>query len=244
MTGTSTALYVGGVQHILFSMRRAKPFLRAFDARTGRDLGWKLRMRGRHDVLAPPDNKPPQVSALAVRGNLLYVAGLFTHLDGTARRNFAVIRRSDQYVTALRRDPPFGVTSMAVARRAVYLVANGLQTVRTAGPVARVRVRDHDQIQQILSAAGHLYVTVTDLYHKVGNVHPIREFTESTGRPTRWNPRFNASVSALAAAPDDTVVVGGRFTVAGGVAQRGLAIFRPRHRHQRPVHRPERDGNL
>jgi hypothetical protein len=217
MAATSTTLYIAGSP--------GKPFVHALDARTGRDLGWRLPLllRGIEDAVSA-------VSALAVRAGLLYVGGHFTQIGDARRRNFAAIRRSDQHVTPLRPDPESGVESMAFGPHVIYLAAIELLTIPTAGTAApRVHlVGDDDTVTQLVSVGGHLYGSGV-LTGRSGEGQEVEEFDESTGRATRWNPHLGQT-HALAAAPDGTIIVGGAFAAVGGVAQSGLAMFRPRSR--------------
>jgi hypothetical protein len=223
LAATPTTLYVAGIQvDEGATIVAEKPFVGALDAQTGHDLAPRVFLRG---------GEFPLGEALAVGNDVLYVGGEFTHIGNARRRNFAAFGLRDLHVSALAPNPEFTVSSMAVARHAVYLADQEIVTVRTsAAPAARIHVGPDDDARLLASVKGRLYAAGL-LTGRDGEEQNVAEFSQPTGRPTRWNPRVNDFITALATAPDGTVVLGGRFTVAGGVAQRGLAIFRP---HSRP----------
>ena len=184
LSGDGASLYAGGSFHLIGAQPR--PFLARLSLASGQADDWD----------PAPDNV---VRALRQVGEVLYIGGDFTAVDGGApgSRNFAAAL--DTTVTmvgaiALPWNPDFdgAVRALALAAGDAIIYAGGDFTTANGG-VPRQRL------------AG---------------------LTIAAATLTAWNPGADQRVSALQTAADrETLYVGGDFATIGGAARTGLAAF-------------------
>jgi hypothetical protein len=184
-------LYVGGTFVGVSSQSRT--LLAAVDIPTGQVLPFDARVSGIEDRYGIP----PEVAALAMVGDTLYVGGNFTQIGGQIRSSIAAIDVATGSALAWSPDtlgprfpgfPPPVVFTIAATRDLVY-VGGWFETV---------------------GGASHPNVVALDA---------------ETGRATAWNPKPNIGVYAMALR-GDTLQLCGRFTTLGEWRHRaGLAAI-------------------
>lgn len=233
-------LYVGGAfTRIGGALRQS---LAAVDARTGGAAIWNPKLSG-------ADSR--HVSALAVSGSMLYVAGGFTSIGGQPRNGLAAIDRALGTATTwnpdARDNAGGGVRALAVSGSTVYAGGEfesiggqsraGLAALDADTGVAtpwNPNPSNGDRATQInaLSVADNL-VYVGGAMASIGGQKRsgLAAIDSATGAANDWDPKLtdesgNLSVDALVVA-DGVVYAGGQFTATGTVARNGLVALDP-----------------
>ncbi len=184
-------LFVGGEFDWIAGSTR--PLLAAIDINTAQLLPFDANASGIYREYVPL----PQVHALALVGDTLYVAGNFTQIGGQPRASVAALNITTGDALAWTPDsigpryegfPPRLCTALAVRAGTVYV--------------------------------GGLFETFG------GQSHPfIAALSATTGASSEWNPKLNDAAYALAV-KGDTVWVGGPFASVGEWRHRaGLAAI-------------------
>jgi len=184
-------LYVGG--NFLGVAGVERHMLVAIDIGTAGLLPFDAQASGVHMAYLPD----PEVRALALAGDTLYVAGDFTQIGGQARPSLAALNATTGDALAWTPDsvgpqyegfPPRLCTALAARESTVYV--------------------------------GGFFETLD------GVSHPFTAaLSRATGKASDWNPKLNDAASALAVA-GDTVWVGGYFVSVGEWRHRaGLAAI-------------------
>ena len=182
------------------------------------------------------------ISALAVRGSVLYVGGLFDMVDSTARHGAAALDVGT--ATALQPWNPNpgmsdglfvpSVSAITLSGSTVYL-AGSFQTIN--GTLARTNAAAVDATTGAATAwAPYLEGDANDLalsgdsigiagiFGLAGGVarNNIVALDAGDGTPTSWNPNVNNVVRVIV--PDGPAVfLGGDFTTVGNATHHGLA---------------------
>jgi hypothetical protein len=207
------------------------------------DPGWTPSATGR--VRFPNDTHgvAPEVSALCVVGDTVYVGGVFASINGRPRSNLAAVNARTGRVRGWNPRPNGRVDALAAGARTLYggglftriarksrerLAAfdtrTGALTAWNPAVTGRVREATEPDVTVLVLDNDRLYVggrfTVINGRERYG----LAALDVATGAPTKWKP-FGGEVMALALA-GDTVYVGGFFgEVEGGVVRESLAAF-------------------
>ena len=213
-----------------FTSIGGQPRLRiaALDASTGQATGWNPNP-------SVAFSQQPQVRALAVSENIVYVAGYFTAIGGQPRSNLAALDRSTGTAMSWGPEESDGVQALAVGEGTVYvggqfasiggLPRNNLAALdATTGLVTDWNPDANDRVDAIAVDGGTVYVG--GFHSSVGGQprHHIAALDAATGSVTDWTPSPNDWVYSLAAG-GGVVVAGGKFTGAGGVPRRCIAAL-------------------
>jgi len=184
-------LYVGG--DFLGINFRDRPLLAAVDIQSGQLLPFDAHASGLHMRYATP----PQVAAMALRGDTLYAVGNFTQIGGQVRSSIAALDVTTGIALSWAPDtlgprwegfPPPLVQTLAVEGESVYI--------------------------------GGWFDTVNGVSQPF-----VAQLSRETGSSTGWNPKLDHAVHALAVL-GDTVHVGGEFSKIGEWKHRaGLAAI-------------------
>lgn len=174
------------------------------------------------------------VKTSVVVGSRLFVGGSFTTVDGAAHAGIAALDAANGTL-----DPSFGatvngtVTALATDGINVFLGGSFSSVTGTGGPVARTNLAElapdgtvlgldlvpNTAVQTLDYANGVLYLG--GKFSKIGAT--ARKYLASVpvdpagvvGPLTSFNPKPNASVNKVLAAPDGSIYIGGLFTTMG-----------------------------
>ncbi|MBI1798431.1 MAG: T9SS type A sorting domain-containing protein [Candidatus Eisenbacteria bacterium] len=159
-----------------------RSFLAALDVHTAQVLPFDAHASGMYVPYVPV----PQIRAMALVGNTLYVAGNFTQIGGQSRSSFAAVNVVTGEALAWEPDslglryegfPPPLCNALAVSGATIYM--------------------------------GGFFETVA------GQSHPfVAAFSRETGKVAAWDPKPDLEVDALAV-KGDTVYIGGYFSLLG-----------------------------
>ena len=191
----------------------------------------------------------PEVSALLVVGDTVYVGGLFTSINGRPRKHLAAVNARTGRLLAWNPRPNWEVGALAAASETVYVgglftrmgrasrgrlaafdATTGALTAWNPGVTGRVREATEPEVTALLPDRGRLYAG--GRFTKVGGRYRggLAAFDVATGALTAW--RANAGDVFAVAVSGDTVYAGGGFTevFAGpdddtGVERLSLAAF-------------------
>ena len=181
----------------------------------------------------------PEVLALAVLGDTVYVGGYFNTIGGQARNGLAALDTTTGAATAWNPNPDGGVSVLAVSGDTVYVGGY----FNTIGGQARNNIAALDAITgavtawnpnadgevSVLAVSGDT-VYAGGYFTAIGGQtrNHIAALDATTGAATAWNPNAGAAagaaVRALAVA-GDTVYAGGYFTAIGGQARNNIAAL-------------------
>lgn len=229
-------VYVGGT----FSSVSHRPLhdLAAVDGTTGRPLPFDAALAtndGRRDR--------PYVTALALAGNVLYVAGGFSRIGGLPRANIAAVDASSGAATpwaprvgpGTDREPAvsaIAVTGNRVALGGSFRRVDGARRRRLAVVTAssarllpaQPLYAQRPDIPVVALAANdaEVYVSGDGLNNKGSEISYAAGVDARTGRPSSWNPRPNGAVSVIVPS-GRRVLLGGSFSSVNTVPREGLA---------------------
>lgn len=228
-------VYVGGT----FSSVSHRPLhdLVAVDGATGRPLSFDA-------ALATNDRRrAPFVTALALAGNVLYVAGGFSRIGGLPRANIAAVDASGGAATPWA--PRVGrgtgtqplVSAIAVTRNRVALGGSfrrvngsrrrGFALVSASSatllrPQALQAQRPDVGVVALAANDADVYVSGDGLNAKGYESTYSAAVDARTGRPSSWNPSPNGAVRAIVAS-GRRVLLGGSFSSVNIVPRDGFA---------------------
>lgn len=198
------------------------------------DRKWKLTTDG-------------TIQALAGRAGVLYLAGDFKKIDGSAHHRLAAIAMKtgkplpwDARVTAKKAkdDASVDVLGLSDDGSTLYFAGdfarvagkprNGLAAVATAtGKVTRWTPSTDGQVD-VLRPSGNVVYVGGDFGRVDGRLREeLVSVAAGNGALTDWDPQPNGAVEAIVQA-NGSVFVGGTFTSVGGKSRRGMAAVSPR----------------
>lgn len=180
-----------------------------------------------------------RVDALAYDGGLVYVGGLFSQANGSARTNLAAIDGSTAVLSAWNPGSNGAVDALALDSSSVYVGG----TFGVLGGSGRSNLGSFDRASGALGAWNPgVDGAVRDLVLQGGRLYVAGAFATVAAAPranlavfdvpaltlTAWNPGTDGPVEAVAARSDGAAVyAGGSFTLAGGAARSNLAALDP-----------------
>lgn len=187
-------------------------------------------------------------TSLALDGNRLYVAGVFTKVNGVARKGLAAVSASTGALVTdwapNTQDPALNfvdpVTAITARNGVVYIGGNfkkvngqtrkGLASLDSKGRLTSWDPTTDGMINALSISGGKLYVG--GIFTKVGgaNRNSLASFPLGNPVPTNWTPSVYGTVLDLAVAANGTAVVVGEFRFAGGRARSSIAAFGPNGR--------------
>jgi trimeric autotransporter adhesin len=219
-----STVYAGGAFTSIGGQMRSG--IAALDAASGDATAWD----------PSPSNVPsafPYVSALAVNGSTVYVAGRFLTIAGQPRSNIAALDATTGTATDWNPGADGPATGISVSGSTVYACGNfGRIGGQTRFSIAALDAATGAATDWNPSPNGSVYalaVRGSTIYAggdfiSIGGPRRsnIAALDATTGMATPWDPNANGTVSALAVS-GSTVYAGGGFTSIGGLPQSGIA---------------------
>jgi hypothetical protein len=227
-------VYVGGEFATIGG--RTRKLIAALDARTGAATTFDAQVSG-----TPPDQyaESRRVNAIAIRGDVLYVGGLFDHVGEQPRNGLAAVDartgRLEEWDPALR-PAEAEIAALAADRGLLYVAGvfsgicgvprNFVAAVDVAsGTTTSWNPRPNWFVNAL--AVGDDAVYLGGIFSSVWDWQPRRNLAAldaTTGEIKPWNPNPDGvGIYALAAA-GDSLIVGGAFNHIGGLERNNLAI--------------------
>lgn len=188
--------------------------------------GGELRSR----FNARPDGSVRGLS-MAPDGDVLYVGGEFTHIQGAFRENVAAVDPVTGDVRAWSPNPDYPLLDLAATATHVYLAGAGgggtlaafeaaprddeVWEVRTDGNLQAVSF-----LGPVVYGGGHFDAVDGERRRKIMAVRA------ETGTLLAWNPDMNSSVGVRSLVSyGSKLYAGGEFTTVGGRSREGFAQF-------------------
>lgn len=229
-------VYVGG--HVWSVAGQLRNGLAAIDVRTGALESWDL-----HPVRPDfPWYQPPIVSALALRGGVLYAAGCFETIGGQVRHGLAAINTSTGALLPWAPGPAGGspytyVNTLLVVGSSVYIGGNftsvgGAERNKLAEVDARTGAatawnpRPNSEVWALASDDESIYTG--GYFTSLGNWRRrtcLAALDATTGELTSWDARLAGYQVQVLAVRGSTLYVGGDFSEVGGLGRSYLAAF-------------------
>lgn len=177
-----------------------------------------------------------KVEALLLRGNTIYVGGLFRNIGGAPRSNLAQIDRTTGAATSWDPFANYPVEALAEAGGKVF--AGGVFTSIGGVPRSNLAALDattgaatawnpgpNNAVHALKSGGGKLYVG-GEFSVIGGSARSRLAEIDGSGAVTAWNPNPNNTVLALeyrSASPGNLIYLGGDFGNVGGMLRNRLA---------------------
>jgi hypothetical protein len=205
----------------------------AYDVSTGRRRHWQVRLKidpcrehGHGDCVAAP-----QVRALAVSGEAVFIGGFFNQVNGAHRRDGAAVDRLTARPLPWAPQPNNPINAVGIAGRAVYVGGSFTRVGRVQrmhlaaldmreGRALAWKPREASVIERLVVGTHAVYVVRTSLRPE----EYLAAYQRATGKRLPWRPAPNHWVLALAVSRDG-VYVGGAFTGLRSAERRGLAAL-------------------
>jgi hypothetical protein len=223
-------IYIGGMFEQINGLRR--PGVAALDSLTGTMTTWG-------NSFAQTDSTY-QVHKIALVGNNMYVAGIFTHLGGAPRKNAACLDLQTGAATMWQ--PEISMYTMDVMEVDGFIYMSGL--IDSVDSVA------HKGLVKLDTLTGAIVPWDVVTKHQLSN-SLIKGFTKeydkffvhggfsemagvnrpgmmsvdiSTGGMTTWDPQINGTVNTTKFF-NNTLFVGGQFNQASGQTRQNFAVY-------------------
>ncbi len=196
--------------------------LAALDARTGKPLDWNPQVSGSSVI----NNAPYEgVYALAISGNMLYLGGPFTNINGLVRNRLGAVDRFSGAATAWDPSANGIVHALAIGGSAIYAggtftSVGGLPRTNLAalnplsGAATSWRADANARIQSLFFQANQVYVG--GIFTRIGGVQRSRlaAIDGATASVAAWNPNVNDQVSSISIL-GNSAYIGGQFSMVG-----------------------------
>lgn len=227
-------LYVGGDYIAIAGIERH--MLAAIDIRTGQLLPFDARASGVYRDYLPQ----PQVAALALLGDTLFVAGNFTQIGGTARTSLAALDATTGDALSWS-PPPVGPQYEGFPPRLCAAIAVSSATVYVGGwfeaignesrPFAAALSRQDGAllgwnpepdlaVGLIVPCGGTVYVGgIFSLMGRWQHRAGLAAIDIGTGSVKAWNPNPDGAICTAVAVTDGHVFVSGDFSTIGSTPQ-------------------------
>jgi len=230
-------VYVGG--HVWSVAGQLRNGLAAIDIRTGAVEPWDL-----HPVRPdfPQHTTPPIVSALALRGGVLYAAGCFETIGGQVRHGLAAINATTGALLPWAPAPAGGspytyLNTLHVVGSSVYIGGNftsvgGIDRNKLAEVDARTGAatpwnpRPNSEVWALASDDESIYAG--GYFTSLGNWQRrtcLAALDATTGELTNWDARLSGYQVQALTVRGSTLYVGGDFSEVGGLGRSYLAAF-------------------
>lgn len=235
---SGNTMYLGGAFTSVNGVARKN--LAAIDLSTGNILPWNPGASGTSNTSFDDS----RVTALELRDNVLYIAGIFLNVAGEPRRGLAAIDASTG--DALPWNPPVGdgaisngyIKSMDLHGDNLYVAGSFIRLAGqtrpylgsvsvTTGALVEWHPAVLKEIQKVRVAGNDAFL-LGDFSDGIGGTtrpYGIAAVDITTGLVTAFNPEFNSTATADFAISDTDIYVSGFFDLAGGEMRPGLASF-------------------
>ncbi len=227
IAGSHSGLYVGGKFVSVGGEPRGN--LAEIDTATGAVTPWNPNVV---DVVNEVQVRP--ISAIALAGNDVYVAGSFSSIDGEPRAYVGSVDRDTGRVTPWNPNPNDLVTALKASSTSVYMGGlftsiggKGFAYLVQLGAASGVPVAWRPVVSSPVYSIGLLGRGETGSVGPavLAGGTPVRAFTLLTGAQANWNPAATPGVTRALAARGNAIVIGSTNAIEEAGSRFSLGSF-------------------